>query len=83
MQKNKLASEPAFPLFQEDIEVCDHGLTKREYIAIKAMQAQISNPSAIRIAYETAKVAGFEHPTEMLAEISLQYADALLEALSK
>jgi len=63
---------PAFACVSETYQ--QDGLTKREYIAIKAMQALLSNDEHIK---------DEKSYPDITAELALQYADALLVELAK
>lgn len=68
--KEREGSGPAFPV--PDGEACDageYGLSKRDYIAIAAMQGMISNHDL------------YNEP-KFVAETSYRYADAMIAARS-
>lgn len=61
--------------FPDDMEIVCHGLTTREYIAIRAMQALIP----IAEGYDMSDFA--RHRT--VAELAVDYADALIKHLGE
>lgn len=66
----KLGQEPAFPYaIEHGTEAWNGGMTKREYIAVKAYSGLLDNPADCRL--------------EHVAASAIRYADALLEALAK
>jgi hypothetical protein len=69
---NQLGERNAFPLVHDDrLDILvDIGLSKREYFAAKALQGLLSN------SYSNGSYSSY-------AESAVQFADALLEELSK
>lgn len=72
------SKQPAFAVSKEmcemsEIETYPYGLTKREYIAAKAMQGLLSNDEHIK---------DEKSYPEITADLAVQYADALLCALA-
>jgi hypothetical protein len=65
------AKEPAFPLISNEGFIINAGLTKREFFAVMAMQAIISNKD------------GLDIKIERIVESAVDTADALIEELSK
>ena len=64
-------NEPINPIESVHRTEITYGLTKREYFAAMAMQGYITNgPSSIST-------------TKLIAHASIEYADALIEALGK
>ena len=57
------------------------GLTKREYFAAMAMQGMVANPAIMEALTSSQLIKG--NGAERVAEVSVQYADALLNELSK
>ncbi len=55
------------------------GLTKREYFAAKAMQGLLSNPEWMR-EYKGQK---YLMQTDVVAEVAIKTADALIKGLNK
>lgn len=67
-------NEPAHPV-QTGFGVVSKGMTKRELIAAMAMQGLLSNNC------EEPNITGQDSICKHYADISVMYADALLEAL--
>ena len=65
------AKGPAFPLISNEGFIINAGLTKREFFAVMAMQAIISNKD------------GLDIKIERIVESAVDTADALIEELSK
>jgi hypothetical protein len=73
-------NEPAYPLEKNiSISECFAGLTKREHFAGLAMQGLLANQTVRDILSGN---NGMQVP-DLIAEYSLQYADALIEELNK
>jgi hypothetical protein len=57
----------------------EEGLSLRAYIAAKALPAVLEHPEAIALGAERMKIT----PSEALAKICCEYADALIKELEK
>lgn len=94
----KNGNKPAYPISEEESDRIDArvniytGLTKREYVSAMAMQAELSRSSEDVSIDFIFKKLGLPKETEFhfdihyvryVAKMSVIYADALLEELSK
>ena len=70
---SKDTSAPAFPRTSGNYHQGAEGMTMRQYAAIKAMQSLIS---------ENDRFKNKDH-VEMMVQVAVQYADALLAELEK
>lgn len=79
----KNSEQPAFAVSKEMAECSEiteypYGLTKREYFEAKAMQGLLSNPEWMK-EYQGEK---YLMQSDIIAGVSLQIADSVLERLS-
>lgn len=79
--------EQAFPhsaMIGEHTMTTQHGLTKRDYFAVKAMAGILANDEAMRQLMRSSDGGNIDRSAiRCVAERSCQYADALLAALEK
>lgn len=79
----KNRNKPAFPIIDADGQEAHHGLTKREYIATKAMQGILSSMTSKAKAQSIIDMARESDlsAAEYVAEMALEYANALFTEL--
>lgn len=66
-----MSNEPAFPIIGEHEQVCNVGMTLRDYFAARALQGMIAND-------------GYEHlEPDQFAYYVYKYADSLLAERAK